>query len=129
MSPFDIVNTISYTKKLKEDVENFDAAYIPFLINRNISFFVDTLNYANEMNMNPHLSKKMQYDYYFHSLLPKKRFAKWPKKVIQDENLELVKQYFGYNNEKAKAALHILNEEQIEKIKETFVKGGRINDK
>lgn len=125
MGPFDLIQTLSTTKKLKDDGE-FDSAYIPFIINKGMSFFVDTILLANEMNMNTHLSRKQQYDFYFHSVLPRKRYSKWPKKNIEDENLEMVKQFFGYNNEKAKQALTLLNDEQIKKIKETFIKGGRL---
>lgn len=125
MGPFDIIQTISQTKKLKEE-DGFEAAYIPFLINRGVSFFADTLFYANEMNINSHISKKQQYDYLFNSIVARKRYAKWPKKNTEDENLEMVKQFFGYNNEKAKQALPLLNESQLLKIKETFIKGGRV---
>ena len=129
MTPFDIVNTITNSKVLKDD-GTFESAYIPFLINRNVSFFVDTLFFANEMNLNSHLTKKQQFDYYFHSIKPRKRYAKWPKKNTEDENLEMVEQYFGYNNEKAKSALALLNETQIKTIKNAFIKGGLTrNDK
>lgn len=124
MGPFDIINTITYTKVLKGDESELDSAYIPFLINRGVSFFVDTLFYANEMNMNAHLTKKQQYDYLLHSIKPRKRYSKWPKKNTEDENLEIIRTFFGYNNEKAKQALTILSPEQITKIKETFIKGG-----
>jgi len=124
MGPFDVIKNISEKKIDSTTEEDFDSAYIPFLINRGLSFFVDTLFYVNDMNLNSHLTKKQQHDYLFHSIKPKKRYAKWPKKASEDENLELVKQYFGYNNEKAKAACHLLNETQIIKIKETFIKGG-----
>ena len=129
MGPFDVIKNISQTKVDSTKEDGFESAYVPFLINRGLSFFVDTLFYVNEMNLNSHLPKKMQHDYLFNSISAKKRFAKWPKKKDEDENLELVKQYFGYNNEKAKAVLPLLNETQLTKIKETFIKGGIGNDK
>lgn len=127
MSVFDIINTISQNKKLNPEID-FDSSYIPFLINKGLSLFSDTIFYSNEMNINNHLSKKMQYDYYFHSIHSRKRFSKWPKKITENENLELIKNVFGYNNEKAKTALSLLNEQQIKIIKESLVQGGMVNN-
>lgn len=126
-SPFEIINVISNTKKLKEDID-FEASYIPFLINKGLSLYPDTIYFVNEMNMNHHLPKKLQFDYLNGSILSRKRYTKWPKKIAEDDNLEMVKQYFGYNNEKAKSTLKLLNEQQLKTIQETFIKGGR-NDK
>lgn len=130
LGPFDLIKVITHTKDFQDEQDEFKSAYIPFLINRGVSFFADTLFYANEMNINSHLSKKQQFDYLFHSIPARKRFAKWPKKNAEDENLEMVKQFFGYNNDKAKSALNLLNETQLKTIKESFIVGGiNKNDK
>jgi len=124
MTIFDIINTITFTKKLKDPETPVENVYVPFIINKGLSLYVDTIFHANDMNMNSHLSKRMQYDYLMNSIVKKKRYSKWPKKATEDENLELVKQYFGYNDQKAKQALRLLNEQQIKEIKQSFIKGG-----
>ena len=93
------------------------------MINRGLSYFPDTILYANEMNMNHHLDKDMQYSFYLNSLRKKKRFSPWLRKdKIKD--LECVKQYYGYSNEKASQALKILTKEQINFIKKRLETGG-----
>ena len=79
---------------------------------------------VNEINQLHHLDKKMQFDFLINSLRPRKRYAPWMK-AKKLESLEYVKEFYGYNNEKAKAALDILNDEQISAIKERLNKGGR----
>ena len=111
-------------KKPLEDLEDFETAYVPFLINKALSFFNDTLFYANEMNMNGHLPKQQQYDFLFTAILPRKRFTKWPKKLVEDDNLAMVAKFYGYNNRKAAVALTLLNDAQIKTIKEAFIQGG-----
>jgi hypothetical protein len=121
----DYLYSINQSKKNLMDV-NEDAikAYPPFIINKCLSSFTDSVLYANEMNVNNHLDKKMQYDFYINSLKPRKRFTPWLKK--QDvENIELVKQYYGYNHSKAVAALRILTNSELERIKKFLDKGGR----
>lgn len=123
MTPFEILNIITVSKKTvpKEEVE---GTYVPYLINRGLSFYSDTVFYANEMNCNHWLPKRQQFDYLNNSILPRKRYAKWAKKLKEDENLELIKQYFGYNNEKARTVLSLLNEQQLEQLKQEFIQGG-----
>ena len=79
---------------------------------------------VNEINQLPHLDKRLQFDFLINSLRPRKRFSPWMK-ATKLENLEYVKEYYGYNNEKAKEALEILNDEQISAIKQKLYKGGR----
>jgi len=79
---------------------------------------------VNEINQLPHLDKKLQFDFFLNSLRPRKRFSPWAK-ATKLENLEYVKEYYGYNNEKAKAALDILDDEQISAIKQRTNKGGK----
>lgn len=121
----DYLYSINQSKKNLMDVsEDAIKAYPPFIINKCLSSFTDSVLYANEMNVNNHLDKKMQYDFYINSLKPRKRFTPWLKK--QDvENIELVKQYYGYNHSKAVAALRILTNSELERIKKFLDKGGR----
>jgi len=129
MTPFDILKSIqSNGNDLSSDPE-FGGSYAAFLINRGLSLHVDTILYANEMNKAHFLPKEMQYAYLFHAIRKKKRaFHKWPKKLANDDNLELVKQYFGFNTEKAKAALPLLNDEQLKIINDAFILGGIIRN-
>lgn len=98
--------------------------YPPYIINRCFSGFMDTVLYANEMNMASHLDSKMQYDFFINSIRKRKRFSPWLKKdPLKD--LEIVKQYYGYSNEKAKTALGLLTKEQLEFIKSKLNVGGK----
>jgi hypothetical protein len=126
MNPFDYVNSINSGKDIITGSENEEFAekeYKPFLTNKAFSYYPDTIAHANAMNLNHFLDNKMQYDYLLNSIRPSKRFAKWVKK--QDSNdLEVVKEYYGYGNAKAYQALDILSSEQLETIKEKLEKGG-----
>lgn len=120
----DWLNSINLTKEnLMEDPSN-EKDYPPYIINRCMSGHVDCILYANEMNMQPHLSKDMQYAFYLNSIRKKKRFSPWIRKD-KVEDLELVKQYYGYSNEKASQSLKILNNTQINFIKQRLEKGGK----
>lgn len=121
--PFDYTNSITQTKKYMMESEHDEKAYVPFLINKSLSFYVDTVLYANDMNQMHWLDKKLQYDYLFYSIPAKKRFTKWPKKK-KEEDLELIKEYFGYGTTKAKQALAVLNDIQLDEIKQKLIKGG-----
>ena len=88
-----------------------------------MSGHLDCIMYANEMNINPNLDKKLQYDFYLNTLRSKKRFSPWLKKEEQ-QNLELIKSYYGYSNEKARQALSLLTEEQITFIRNKLETGG-----
>ena len=124
MNPFDYVNSINITKKdiMHDDI--CEKAYTPFMVNRALSYFNDTVLYANEMNVNHTLDNKLQYHFLINIIKKKKRFSKWlkPQEV---ENLELIKEYYGYSHEKAKHALPLLSKEQIDLIKIRITKGGR----
>ena len=85
---------------------------------------MDTVLYTNEMNINHHLDKKMQYDFFINSISPRKRFSPWEKKSSIDY-LDVVKEYYGYNTDKALQALRILTKDQLEEIKRLVNKGGR----
>jgi len=125
-NPFDYVNAINSGRDIMADPDNpklIEDGYVPWFSNKAFSYFKDTIFYANEMNRNPTLDNKMQFYYLLNSIRPSKRFAKWVKK--QDSNdLEIVKEYYRYSNEKAAQALTILSSEQLQSIKEKLEKGG-----
>ena len=122
----DYLNAINQTKEplLDSEDEDWEKKYYPFIINKCISPFPDTIMLVNEINQLHHLDKKLQFDFLINSLRPRKRYTPWLK-AKKLENLKYVKEYYGYNNEKAKAALDILNDEQISAIKIRLNKGGR----
>jgi hypothetical protein len=116
----DWLNSINFTK---EDLSSEIKEYPPYIINKCLSGHIDCILFANEMNMNHHLNKDMQYSFYLNSLRKKKRFSPWIRKdKIKD--LECVKKYYGYSNEKAAQALRILNKEQLDFIKQRLETGG-----
>lgn len=125
MNPFEFLNDINFIKKdlIKADPKAEDF-YNSFLINRGLSYFTDTILYANEMNKHHHLDKKLQNDYLLNTIRKKKRFSKWIKQSTNDD-LDLIKEYFGYSNEKAKAALNLLSEDDLNIIRTKFNKGGK----
>jgi len=98
--------------------------YPPFIINKCLAPFPETVHLVNEMNVNHHLDSKLQYDFLLNSIRPRDRYTPWLK-AKKIKNLEYVKEYYGYSNEKAKSALDILNDEQIETIKDSLNKGGK----
>lgn len=117
----DIIPSILQTKK---NVLDNEKDYKPFLVNRSLSYHVDCILYANEMNMNHGLDGKLQYQYLLNTIRPmKRRFEKW-QSASKLKDIDCVKEYFGYSNEKAKEALRILTDEQITFIKEKLEKGG-----
>ena len=124
MSPFDYLKAINETKKdiMVDDIAEKD--YNPFIINRGLSFFKDTILYANEMNVHHHLDNRVQFDFFINIIRKKKRWSKWTKPSDVD-NLELIKEYYGYSNEKAKSVLSLLSNEQIEQLKQRIYKGGK----
>ena len=120
----DWLNSINSTKKNIIDKDpDTESKYLPYIINRCMSGHLDCIMYANEMNLNSNLDKKLQYDFYLNTLRSKKRFSPWLKKE-ELKNLESVKSYYGYSIEKAKQVLPLLNEEQITFIKSKLERGG-----
>ena len=124
MNPFEYVTAINMSKKdiMVDDIA--EKEYNGFLINRSLSYFNDTILYANEMNRYHHLDNRLQFDFFINIIKKKKRWSKWIKP--QDiNNLELIKQHYGYSNDKAKSVLQLFNNEQIEELKRKGLKGGR----
>ena len=123
----DYLNAINITKKRLMDSDDltWEKKYPSFIINRCLSSFYDTIMHSNEMNGYHFLPKKMQFDYFINSIRERRRFGgKWlSQKKVKD--LELVKEYYDYSNSKAKEALSILTNDQLENIKLNLEKGGR----
>ena len=120
------LKSINETKEhlLDSDDPMWEKKYSPYIINKCLAPFNDTIMLVNEMNMRHHLDSKLQYDFLLNTIRSKKRYAPWVK-ASKLKDLEYVKEYFGYSNEKAKAALIILDNEQINTIKSSLNKGGR----
>jgi hypothetical protein len=117
------LNSINFSKEnVLEDDPSVIKEYNPFVINRLLSGDIDSVLYANEMNMNHHLDKDLQYSFYLNSLRKRKRYSPWIRKDIT-KDLNYVKSYYGYNNEKAEQALKILNKNQIDFIKQRLETG------
>ena len=109
---------------MDSDDEMWEKKYPPFIVNKCLAPFPDSIHLVNEMNINCHLDHKLQFDFLLNSLRARKRFTPWLK-ASKIDDLEYVKEYYGYSNEKAKTALNILSKEQIETIKKRLDKGGK----
>jgi len=119
------LNSINFTKSnLLDDDPTVIKSYPPYIINRCLSGSVDSILFSNEMNMNAHLDKDMQYSFFLYTLRKRKRYSPWLKKE-QVDDLDLVKKHYGYSNEKAKVALSLLTKPQIESLRQTHDMGGR----
>ena len=124
MNPFEYLNAINYTKQNIMVDDLAEKSYNPFMINRSLSYFNDTALIANEMNQHHHLDNRLQFDFFINIIRKKKRFSKWNKpETVSD--VEVVKEYYGYNNEKAYQALSLLTSKHIDELKKKVYKGGR----
>lgn len=124
LSPFDYLNTINHSKKdiMVDDIT--EKSYNSFMVNRSLSYFPDTVAFANLMNQYHHVDNKLQYHFLINILRKRKRFSKWIKSDdISD--IEVVKEYYGYSNEKAKQVLSLLSPEQTTILRQKVNKGGR----
>ena len=120
----DYLYSINQSKKnILDDDPDAVRKYPAYVVNRCLSSFTDTVLYANEMNKNSHLPPKMQYDFFINSVKPRKRFSPWARKDSIDY-LEVVKEYYGYNDDKALQALRILTKDQLDNISYLLRKGG-----
>ena len=121
MNPFDYVTSINYSKK---DVMEDEKTYNSYMVNRSLSYFSDTVVLANEMNRYHHLDNRLQYQFLINIVRKRKRFSKWLKPEVEND-IELVKEYYGYSNEKARQVMSLLSPSQIATIKKKVYKGGR----
>ena len=124
MNPFDYVTAINHGKQDIMDDDLKEKAYNSVLTNRSLSYFPDTVAAANVMNQFHHLDNKLQFHFLLNIVRKRKRFSKWEKQETFDD-VEAVKEYYGYSNEKARSALSLLSPDQINEIKTRIYKGGR----
>jgi len=133
LTPFSFVNEINIGKHdimLDQNGEHSDLlekVYSPWLVNRSLSYFHDSVIQANEMNKNHHLDSRLQFDYFINMIRKRKRFSKWMKPT-EVEDLEVIKETYGYSVEKARQVLDLLSNEQITELKKRNYRGGYINN-
>ena len=120
------LNAINTTKEKLMDSEDeaWTKKYLAFIVNKCLAPFPDTIHLVNEMNIHHHLDSKLQFDFLLNSLRPRDRYTPWLK-AKKIKNIEYVKEYYGYSNEKAKVALDVLSDEQKKTIKNSLSKGGK----
>ena len=119
------LNSINITKNnLIDEEPDLEKQYLSYIVNRCMSGHIDAILLANEMNKRPNLPKKLQYDFFLNSIRRRKRYSPWLRKE-EIENLDFVKRYYGYSNEKAKQVLNILTREQLSFIRDRLETGGR----
>ena len=120
MNPFELIKSISTTKK---DILENEKDYNAFMVNRGLSYFPDTVIYANEMNKFHHLDSRLQYHFLINTIRKRNRFSKW-NKSIESDNISAIKQYYGYSNEKARDVLPLLSNENLKYIRGRIQHGG-----
>ena len=120
MSPFEFIKSISSSKK---DIMENEKDYNAFMINRGLSYFPDTVIYANEMNKFHHLDSRLQYSFLINIVRKRNRFSKW-NKSIESENINAIKKFYGYSNEKARDVLPLLSNENLKTIRGRIQHGG-----
>lgn len=120
-----VIPSLLEKKEYVLESEDDEKNYVPFIVNKALSAHIDCLHHVNNMNLNPHLDKKLQYDYYFYSIKKYKRpYQKWIK-YVENDNIQLIKDYYGYSTIKAKQVLGLLTKEQLEYISEKMNVGGK----
>lgn len=124
MNLSDILTSLNYSKSNILDKDpSVEKEYTPYIINRCLSYFKDTIFYANKLNNLPLLDKKLQYDYYLYSLTKRKRFSKWIKEE-KNKDIETIQEYYGYSYKRAKETIASLTIQQIEEMRKLLQKGG-----
>jgi len=124
MNLSEVLNSINHKKESIMDEDHLaEKEYVPFVVNKCLSYFSDTIFHVNEMNLRPDMDKKMQYDFLLQSVRKRKRFSKWMKKDKSDD-LQLVIDYYNVNKKKAEEYIEILGEDGIETLREASKKGG-----
>jgi len=124
MNVFDFVNAINYTKQDLFEDPQAEKDYAPFIVNRALSYFPDTILYANEMNRGG-IPKQWQFDFLRNTIPKRKRYSKWAKKPEVTSDISAVMEYYKYSAEKALEAMSILSNQQIEQIKQQMERGGK----
>lgn len=125
MNPFDYANSINSNKKDIMIDDLAEKAYSSYMVNKSLSYFNDTALMANEMNRLFHLDNKLQYHFLLNIVRKRKRFSKWNKPELVND-VEVVKEYYGYSNDKARQVISLLNDEQVTALREKVYKGGKV---
>lgn len=126
MNFFDFLNSINDTKKdlLKEDPQS-EKEYVPFMVNRGLSLFQDTIMYANEMNRFAGIPKDWQYDFYLKAVPKRKRFSKWHKKEAETEAIKIIMREYNYSSSKAASVLDLISADKIKSLSQKYSTGGK----
>lgn len=126
MNPFDFLNAINTTKidLIKED-PTCEREYVPFLINKSLSYYQDTIFFANEMNKYSSLPKTWQFDFYLNAIPKRKRYAPWAKPDKATSDIKLLMRVYNYSAKRANEALSLLTDEQLKSLRKTSALGGR----
>lgn len=123
MNKFDYLNSITYNKENIMTNEYEEGEYDPFLINRGLSYFRDTVSYAQDMNRYGKLPNRLQFEYLLNSIRPARRFSKWPK-AESNEDINLIMEYYNISRRKAMETLELLSKDQLNEIKQEMEQGG-----
>lgn len=115
---FDWIKSITYTKENLLEVNEIKE-YNPYITNKSLSYHLDCLLFANEMNTRPHLDKDMQYMFLLNGIRKKRRYSKWEKKY-DNVDIKYIKKYYNYSDEKAYQVIDLLSKEELAYIKNTY---------
>lgn len=126
MNPFDFINSITQTKENLMDEKCDEKDYNAFLVNKGLSYFSDTIHYANMMNQHNRLDKRLQYEFLLNTISKKKRYAKWHKED-NNEKIDVICHFYSVSPKHAEEYLSILTDQQLDIIKQRLSKGGRDN--
>ena len=124
MNPFQYIASITHTKKDLMVGDEEEKGYSPFMVNRGLSYFQDTVLLANEMNRASHIDHRLQYDFLRTAIRSRKRFSKWMKKAVPAK-IEVIKEYYGYSDAKAEAVADLITDDDIKEMKSYLSKGGK----
>lgn len=124
MNLSEVLNSINHDKTPLMDKDHLlEREYVPFVVNKCLSYFTDTIFHVNEINRRPHMEKKMQYDFLLRSVRKRKRFSKWIKKENNDD-ISFLSEHYNVSMRKAEEYLQIMGADQVEKLRSTYTRGG-----
>lgn len=121
----DLLATSNASEESLPDPDSPEKAYTPFMINRGLSYFQDTILFANEMNQHSHLPAKMQYDFLRHGIRSRKRFSKWFKKIPDNDDIKIIMKHYGYSSEKAHEVYSLFSRKALETLHTLYNQGGK----
>ena len=124
MNPFQYIASITHKKEDLMLGEEEEKGYSPFMVNRGLSYYQDTVLFANEMNRASHIDHKLQYDFLRTAIRPRKRFSKWMKKSVPAK-IDVIKEYYGYTDVKAESVADLVSDDDIKEMKSYLSQGGK----